>query len=167
MTVLAGGAAFAASTSETAIYVSGTTGVSARTMGTLQLSDEKTMHFRTGSNDVAVPYEAITKAELGKPTTHESDGPLYKKVLWSMPKRLASPGREALTVEFKNEAGSLQTMQLEMTEGNAMAALSTIESRRTRPVAAAAAPKADDWWGDSYWKTTRNADKWPATTASK
>ena len=28
------------------------------------------------------------------------------------------------------------------------------------------APKPAEWWGDQYWKTTRNAEKWPTSVAS-
>ena len=177
-------AAFAASHSETTTYVDGNVkGVSPNTGGTLVLSDEKTMVFRTGLANVEVPYEGISKVELGavKETSH--DVPLYK--VWQLHKRFSGGNKtetQLLIVGFKNGDGEEQSMTLELAEGAMKGVVSTLEQRtgksfgpekqaaKTAPAKGASqaknAPKNsnDAWWGDDYWKTTRNTDKWNKST---
>jgi hypothetical protein len=40
------------------------------------------------------------------------------------------------------------------------------EPTTSAKAAVPAKPAADEWWGDQYWKTTRNADKWSKTAGS-
>jgi len=185
-------AALAASHSETSTYVDGTVkGVSPNTGGTLVLSDDKVMEFRTGLANVQVPYEGISKVELGavKETSH--DVPLYK--VWALHKRFTGGNKsetQLMIVNYKNEDGEEQSMTLELAEPAVKGVLSTLANRTgkswgedSKPQASAkhspAKPSskesqaksgdsknADGWWGDDYWKTTRNADKWNKSSAN-
>lgn len=170
--VLVSAAALAGSREETATYVDGNVpSVAPKTGGTLVLSEEKTMVFRTGLDKVEVPYAGITNAELGavEETTHNA--PLYK--VWALHKRFTGGNKtetQLLIVNFKTDSGEERSMTLELSPAAAGGVLSTLESRtgktfRSERAAGAAKPapqakNADAWWGDEFWKTTRNAEKW-------
>jgi hypothetical protein len=174
--VLTSAAALAASHSETTTYVDGNIkGVSPNTGGTLVFAEDKTMYFRTGLDNVAVPYAGISKVELGavKETSHNV--PLYK--VWALHKRLNGGNKsetQLLIVSFKNDDGEDKSMTLELAKPAMDGVLSTLEKETgkswTAPKAQVASTKKKsamepdarngDWWGDDYWKTTRNADKW-------
>jgi len=176
--VLACGAALAEPRPETTTYIDGNVaGVSPHTGGTLMFSDEKAMHFRSASANVTVPYERITKAELGATKTHAHEIPVYK--VWALHKRLnETTETRYLTLAFKSDEGDDQTMTLELAKSAVPNVMATIQSHAhqgvvpadavppvkltqeqilaAKPADAASAP----WWGDDYWKTTRNQDKW-------
>jgi hypothetical protein len=181
--VLTSAAALAGSRSETTTYVDGNlTGVSPNTGGTLVLSDEKTMVLRTGLENTSVAYEKISKVELGavKETAH--DVPLYK--IWALHKRFSGSNKtetQLLIVNFKNDDGEDKFMTLELAKPAVDGVLATINkqtgkdwvpeqktqtaslkkrSLKHTEVADETPKKSDGWWGDDYWKTTRNADKW-------
>ena len=187
LAVLTSAAAFAASKAETTTYVDGNVaGVTPNTGGTLLLSEDKAMYFRTGLANVAVPYAGISKVELGavKETSHAV--PLYK--VWALHKRFSGGDKtdtQLLVVSFKNDDGEDKSMTLELSESAIKGVVSTIEDRSgktfgaekqaqsasskhaakthaAKPADAKAdeAKKADGWWGDDIWKTTRNTDKW-------
>jgi hypothetical protein len=194
LTLVACGAVFAATHSETTTYVDGNlTGISPNTGGTLSFTDDHGITLRTGLTTVAIPYSGISHAELGavKETSH--DVPLYK--VWALGKRLGHKTEtQLLIVNFKNEQGEEKSMTLELAKGSAESALTTIQARAgddlekntavasARPASskktpspatkAAAAENNPDmaadgsWWGDKVWKTKSNQDKWnkPAAT---
>jgi hypothetical protein len=179
LAVLASAAAFAASQAESTTYIDGNlTGISPNTGGTLLFSDETAMYFRTGLTNVPVPYSGISKVELGavKETSH--DVPLYK--VWALHKRFSGGNKsetQLLIVSFKTEDGEDKSMTLELAQPAVGHVVSTLEDRTGKSFAApkksqsaskkpAAAKQADEaknadaWWGDDYWKTNRNSDKW-------
>ncbi|GEM_PF-1165038 len=173
LAVLSAVAVFAASRSETTTYVDGNlTGVAPNTGGTLTLNEEKAMYFHTGLSNIAVPYEGISKVELGavKETSH--DVPLYK--VWALHKRFSGGNKtetQLVIVGFKNEEGEEKSMTLELEQSSAKSLVATLEERTGKTFASASkktvpnqakgdSKPADGWWGDDYWKTTRNADKW-------
>jgi len=143
--VLACGAAFSASRSETITYVDGNiAGISPHSGGTLLLSDEAALTFRTGSKTVKVPYSSVTKAELGGTLSHSHDVPMYK--VWTLPKRVLpkKTHTQYLTVNFKNEAGEARSMTLELAEASASSALATINRHKASMEASAPASPAAD-----------------------
>ena len=183
LTVLAGGLLSAAPRPETSTYVDGNvSSLKPNTGGTLVFTDDNSMLFRTGLAEVPVPYANILRAELGPTQTHSHDEPAYK--VWALPKRLHKTETQLLTLEFKNGLGESQTMTLELAKPAANSVLETIQERTAKPdsasaekpaaksVATRASAKTDakdsksDWWGDDYWKTTRNQAKWNDATAS-
>ncbi len=173
--------AFAGTRAETTTYVDGNvTGVSPNTGGTLTLSDDKEMSFRTGLATIPVAYASISHAELGAVRQTSHDVPFYK--VWELNKRFAAKTEtQLLIVNFKDEQGEEKTMTLELAKAAAPGILSAIKSRtgdgvvtgktlvarsksdKTDPkkdTGSVGAAKAESWWGDDFWKTTRNADKW-------
>lgn len=167
----------AAERPETTTYIDGNLpGVAVNTGGTLLFSDEASMTFRTGLANIVIPYAGVTKAELGavKETSH--DIPLYK--VWALRKRFGPKTRtQLLIVDFKNEENADKTMTLELSPTAASEVLETLQSRGPKTLVvsnasgkteASAKSKgaSDSWWGDEYWKTTRNSDKWNKPTAT-
>ncbi len=123
LTVLACATVFAASRAETTTYVDGNlTGVSPNTGGTLVVSDDKTLVFRTGLTSISVPYTAVTKSELGATRETSHGGPVYKP--WARHKKTET---QFLTVEFKNDEGEAKTMTLELAQASAPSVLSAIQ----------------------------------------
>lgn len=157
---------------ENSTYVDGNvSSLKPNTGGTLVFSDEKSMTFRTGLADVAVPYAAISRAELGATQEHSHEtalpGPLHAIKLPLGHKTET----QLLTLEFKNGLGEAQTMTLSLAKPAAGNVLYTIEEHTgkvpeksdTKTVAAKADSKdgsKDAWWGDTMWKTNRNQAEW-------
>ena len=170
LSTLASGLALCATRPETFTYVEGNlTGLKPNTGGTLAFASDKALEVRAGLTTIPVSYAAISKAELGATKAYSHDSPLYK--VWSLHKRFTGKTEtQLLKVEFKNEQGEEKTMTLELAKHSAPNVLSAIRSHapqaeKPAPVAAAAAAKpakakGEEWWGDAYWKTTRNADSW-------
>ncbi len=183
-TLLACATAFAASRAETTTYVDGNlTGISANTGGTLLFSDDKTLVFRTGLATVNVPYDSITKSELGATRETSHGAPIYK--IWARRKKTET---QFLVVQFKNEEGEAKSMTLELAQGSASSVLATIrehnsgtaevaevaEVKHVKAAPASVAKNSSDasakaspatkagseWWGDNIWKTTSNAATW-------
>ena len=152
LTVLAGGL-LAAADASSVTYVKGTIDELSPNTGATLVNTAKSMEIRTPLHSVEVPYSQISKAELGAIQSHapETDAP-YK--VWTLHKRfMTSPQTQEMTVAFTNEKGQNQTMTLELSRKAAAGLYTTIE-RYSGTVANA------NWWGDDYWKTTRNKDSW-------
>ncbi len=168
------GAAVAAPQSQTTTYVDGNLdGLTPKTGGTLAFDDAKAMQLRTGVTTVAIPYAGVTHAELGavQESTHQS----FFKV-WD---RFKSHRNETqlLIVNFKDDQGKDRTMTLELARSGAQSVIADLETRTGKTFVtkenakAAAAKKLDPMgttsaqtkedWGDEWWKTSRNADKFP------
>ena len=159
---MACGAIFAASHPETATYIDGNlAGIAPNTGGTLTFDPDNAMHLRVGQDTVEVPYAAISSAELGsvKETAHHQ--PLYKKVM--IFHRHSNTETQYLIVHFKAE-GEEKAMTLEVAKADAPEILDTLKHGGQKT---AAEPKYGDWWGDEYWKTPRNADKWGKSAGSQ
>ena len=152
LTLLAGGLLAAADTA-TVTYIDGNVAdLSPNTGATLNLKNPQSLELRTPLHSVQVPYGQISKAELGSVQVHTSEPePLYK--VWALPKRLIKSETRQVTVAFTNASGQDHTMTLELSSAAAEGVVATIE-QRNRKVA------NNSWWGDGYWKTTRNRDQW-------
>jgi len=152
LTILAGGL-LAAADSATVTYIDGNVAdLSPNTGATLYMTNPQSMELKTPLHKVQIPYEQISKAELGSVMVHTSEPqPLYK--VWALPKRLIKSETRQMTVAFTNDNGQNQTMTIEMSSVAADSLLATIE-RHNAKVA------NNGWWGDTYWKTIRNKDQW-------
>jgi hypothetical protein len=152
LTILAGGL-LAAADSATVTYIDGNVAELAPNSGaTLYMSNPQSMELKTPLHSVQIPYAQISKAELGSVMVHTADPePLYK--VWALPKRLIRSETQQMKLAFTDGNGQNQTMTIEMSKTSADGVLATIE-RHSGKVA------NDSWWGDNYWKTTRNKDTW-------
>ena len=143
----------AAADSATVTYIDGNVAELTPNSGaTLYLNNSQSMELKTPLHQVQIPYTQISKAELGSVMVHTAEPePLYK--VWALPKRLIKSETQQVKLAFTGGNGQDQTMTLEMPKASADSVLATIE-RHSAKVANAG------WWGDSYWKTTRNRDNW-------
>jgi hypothetical protein len=161
--VLLGGMVLAAANVHTTTYVVGNLdNIAAGAIGTVNLSDDRAIVFRTRETTVEVAYESINKAELGARVTHTPDVPFYK--VWELHKRLLAPrdSTQYLTVDFKSAGGQDRTMTLELDASVASDLLAVIEIHQGKRPAAVYDARPDQWWGDGTWKTNRNTPKWNA-----
>lgn len=168
--ILACGFVFGAPRPENTTYVDGNIGsLKPNTGGTLMFTDDSSIVLRTGLTEVSVPYAGIHRAELGATQVHGHDAPMYK--VWTLPQRLHKTESQLLTLEYTTGKGENQVMTLELAKPAANSVLAMIQEH-TSPKAGAdsAAMKAHQngaaWWGDSFWKTARNSEKWDATVAA-
>jgi hypothetical protein len=152
LTILAGGL-LAAADSATVTYIDGNVAeLSPNSGATLYLNNSQSMELKTPLHKVQIPYGQISKAELGSAMVHTADPePLYK--VWALPKRLVKSETKQMKLAFTDGNGLDQTMTLEMSKASADSVLATIE-RHSAKVA------NTGWWGDNYWKTSRNRDTW-------
>jgi hypothetical protein len=152
LTILAGGLLVAAD-SATVTYIDGNVAELAPNSGaTLYMNSPQSMELKTPLHSVQIAYAQISKAELGSVMVHTADPePLYK--VWALPKRLIKSETQQMKLAFTDGKGQNQTMTIEMSKTSADGVLATIE-RHSAKVA------NDSWWGDNYWKTTRNKDTW-------
>jgi hypothetical protein len=185
VSLLACAAAFGATRPETATYVDGNiASVSPNSGGTLTFSEDSAINFKTGSETVSIPYAGISKTEVGATKVHSHSVPMYK--VWSLQKRFSENTRtQLLTLGFKNADGEDKTMTLELAQPaakNVLLNIRTHTANNTTPVQNTVIAKqttktdrppeakseSNEWWGDQYWKTTRNNGKWnkPAGTTA-
>ncbi len=160
-TILAGGLLLAADP-QTVTYIGGTVAdLAPNTGATLYFNSPQTMELRTPLHSVEVPYARIVRVEMGPIVDHSSEAePPYK--LWTIPKRLIKTEGQEMTLAFTGENGQEQTMTVELPKKAAPKLLARIERHSGRVA-------NNNWWGDGYWKTTRNKDQWngPNTIAQK
>jgi hypothetical protein len=161
LTILAGGLLLAAD-SDSVTYIDGNlTDLTPNSGATLYLNNPQSMELRTPLHSVQVPYNQISKAELGIVKAHSPEPEKLYKV-WALPKRLMKSETQQMTVAFQNGSGQDQTMTIELAKPTATILFAKI-GRRNGKVA------ESNWWGDEYWKTTRNKDQWggASTVAQK
>jgi hypothetical protein len=152
LTILAGGLLLAAD-SQTVTYIGGNVAdLAPNTGATLNLSNPQALELQSPLHTVQVPYNLILKAELGAVTVHTPEPEKLYKV-WALPKRLMKSETQQMTVAYKSGDGQDQSMTIELSKQGASGLLAQIE-RRNGKVA------DSTWWGDGYWKTTRNKDSW-------
>jgi len=152
ITILAGGIMFAADSAPVTYIDGNIADLTPNSGATLYMNNQQSMELETPLHKVKIPYSQISNTEMGKLLTHApAPEPLYK--VWMLPKRLVKPESRQMTVAFTTENGQSQTMTIELSRTAAEEVLATIE-RHSPKVA------NNDWWGDNYWKTTRNRDTW-------
>ena len=178
-------AAFGGSSPQNTTYVEGNlSGVSPDSGGTLLFPDDQAMVFKTGDKLFQIPYAKIGKAELGAVKVHSHHVPLYQAPLykaWVLSKRLTGK-TQLLTVAFKGDEGEDVSMTVELPRPTAVEVLATIDGytgkgpvvgppliKLTEDQITASGPAntaKTPWWGDDYWKTPRNSDKWNSVRAA-
>ena len=150
LTILAGGLLLAAG-SQDVTYVDGNIAdFTPNTTATLDVNNSASMELRTPLHAVQVPYGNISEAKMGAVKSHTPQPEAAYK-FWALPKRLMKSETQEIVVSFTSANGQNQTATLELSKPAAASVLAAIERHNA---------KVADWWGDSYWKTTRNKDGW-------
>jgi hypothetical protein len=150
LTIFAGGLLLAAG-SESVTYVDGNIAdFTPNTAATLDVNNSASMELRTPLHSVQVPYSNISEAKLGEVKSH-TPAPEAAYKFWALPKRLMKSESQQIVVSFTSASGQDQTITLELSKPAASSVLAAIERHNA---------KVANWWGDTYWKTTRNKDSW-------
>jgi predicted secreted protein len=138
------------SAADTAEYTGGTVkSIPMNSIGFLNLEDTKVMKFTYGQAVYKLPYDQITGTEVTKGDT--------KHVL----KKFPVPS----LCGKKDLAGVTGKLSFEVTARLAASVQDTIQEQKALPLAEATIDP-NEWWGDKYWKTTRNKATWDANNAS-
>jgi hypothetical protein len=145
--------------SSTVEYTGGTVkSIPANSVGSLNLDDAKEMKFVYGQSAYNLPYEQITSTDIAKGEGHH----LFRKI--PVPSLRPGNRKETLTVSYKDAAGATGTLNFVLTASQASEVSETIAAKKAAPQSETAT-QSSDWWGDRYWKTTRNQATWEAKTA--
>ncbi len=145
-------------TSEKVAYIEGThKGLAPHTAGVLLFNDAKVMAFQHPKGTLTIPYSAISGAELG-PLRGRDAGPAYR--VWSAYRRLGEKSRY-VTIHY-TEKGATNRLVFELTDKAATLAVSQIEIAQGKRQGSVISTAANEelWWGDKYWRTNRNSEKW-------
>jgi len=142
-------------------YVGGTRAtIPANTVGALNLDDSKEMRFTYGSAVYRVPYTQITSSDIQRA---EDGHKLFGRV--PLPSVTPWKRKQTLSISFKDASDKPGTLNFQVWSKDATLAAAMLSARKDQKpsYAAQSAGSADDsWWGDKYWRTTRNQAKWDA-----
>jgi hypothetical protein len=160
LSIVACGLVSAADTHEATYVVGNLDSVVVGAEGVLTLDSDKLV-FHAGKATVEAPYKKVTEVQLGPTLTHSVDVPLYR--VWELHKRFLAerPTFQNLTLIFAGDDGKARSMTLELLESATLETYDTILIRTGRKPRH---PK-EDWWGDSYWRTTRTDSEWKKRNA--
>lgn len=151
----------AASASKEAEYLGGSVkSIRVNTVGSLDLDDLEDLQFKSNGATMRVPYARIKTVNFDhaqSQTRKVAHVPLPKLPLFRRDQRM--------DLSFRDENGRIGTMSFRLT-GKALSSAEFILSERmdSSPKSrqnAARTKLPEAWWGDKYWKTTRNKGAWP------
>ena len=146
-----------AGTGAPAEYVSGTVKtIPANASGSLDAGSELTFHY--GKSVFAVPYNKITDTQITEPSGHH---------VWKVPvPKVVGRGERLLNITYR-EGDSSRMATFKGSASSLKEVADAIDGHRKDQQALSFAPRpaakpvVEDWWGDKYWRTTRNKNKWP------
>jgi hypothetical protein len=145
-------------------YVGGTRAtIPANTVGALNLDDSKELRFSYGAAVYRVPYAQITSSDIRKvDDVHRLFGrvPVPSITPWKR--------KQTLSISFKDATDTPGTLNFQVLSKDATLAAALLSARKDLKQSATAQPTGapdNSWWGDKYWRTTRNQAKWDAATA--
>ena len=146
--------------SDTVQYVGGTVkSIPVNTTGALHFDDAKVLRFSYDGAIFSVPYDQILTTDIQKATD-------VRRVLHFFPvvSPLARDRKQILVISYTDTNGATGAVNFEMPAYMADDAQQTIAAKKTP------GPRVDPlsttaWWGDRFWKTTRNQAQWDARDA--
>jgi hypothetical protein len=141
-------------------YVSGSAkAIPVNATGSLNTSDAKELQFNYGQSVYKLPYAQITSTEI-----MQGEG---RHILHKIPvPSLFGKKKETLAINYKDASGANGTLNFELSAREAKATREAIAEWKATPQSAAAAAPSNEWWGDKYWKTTRNKGTWETGTTA-
>lgn len=147
-----------AEAAKAAQFISGTAAtIPVNIDGSLDATNPSELQFHYGMSVFTVPYDTITNTQISDAAGHH---------LWKVPVKLGKSSR-LLTISYRN-GEKISAVTFKASAGSVASLRAVIEQRRA-PAPAAQTAKAqpktageEDWWGDHYWRTTHNRDKWPS-----
>ncbi len=140
-------------------FVSGTVkSIPANTTGSLDTEGSSELSFHYGKSVFSLPYHSITNTEVTEPSGHH---------LWKVPVPKIGKNARFLNISYR-EGENTRMVTFKSNPGTVTAVVNAINDHRKDPKPATAAVKTpsvktegETWWGDQYWRTTRNKAKWP------
>jgi len=137
--------------SSTVEYIGGTAkSIPLNSSGSISVSDAKELRFNYGQSVYKIPYSQITGTNVVQGER--------RHLLGKIPVPTMFPGRkkQTLAINYKDPAGASGTLNFELTASEATAVRDGIAERQTVAQSATSQQGPEEWWGDKYWKTTRN-----------
>lgn len=156
------GPAFAASPAD-ALYIGGTSPEPPRfTEGALDFGDAQAFHFRSDLRSLTIPYKTISKVEFTSrrgPVPASSTASHIKTLGFKSLAKLKK--RNYMTVYFEKPGEAAEVALFELSPAAAMTAPPAMEARiQGKEPKPKSAYNDEDWWGNRYWRTNRNAHLW-------
>jgi hypothetical protein len=140
-------------------YVGGTVkSIPVNSAGSLDFEDSKEFRFNYNGSVFKLPYEQITSTDIEKAEMRR---------VWHVPvtSLLATHRKQILVINYTEPGGATGTLNFELMAYRAVDARETIAAKKVPLSSPIAAQVSNDWWGDKYWKTTRNKAAWDAQAA--
>ena len=135
-------------------YVGGTVqSIPANSAGNFNFDDGSKLRFVYSGHVYELAYEQVTTMDITKAEGHHI---LHKIPVPSLNPHLR---KETLAIHYKDPAGTVQTLNFELTADAASETQDTIALKKIGP-GSVIANRSTDWWGDNYWKTNRNRSAW-------
>jgi hypothetical protein len=139
-------------------YVGGTRAtIPANTVGALNLDDSKELRFTYGAAVYRVPYSQITSSDIQRA---EDGHKLFGRV--PLPSVTPWKRKQNLSISFKDALDKPGTLNFQVWSKDATLAAAMLSARKDQKPnfsAQSAGSTDDSWWGDKYWRTTRNQAK--------
>jgi hypothetical protein len=148
----------AASPTTQAQYVYGTVkSIPADSAGSLDLTEQTDLKFQFGKSSYRLPYGRIKSFQFS-----ETKAPARSIAHVPLPNLLRSRAK-TLDVSFYDAGGSVGSLSFRLTGRNVSSAEWLLKERirLEKESAQGRAKLPESWWGDRYWKTTRNKSVWP------
>jgi hypothetical protein len=143
-------------TSGTVQYVGGTVeAIPVNAAGTFNFDDARELQFNYGGSIYKLPYQQITSMDIKR-------AELRRVHHVPVPSVFPSHWRDVLSISYKDPAGATGTLKFEMPTLEAINARDSIDQKKAPAGESTATSQNNQWWGDSYWKTTRNKAAWDA-----
>ena len=135
-------------------YVGGTVqSIPANAVGSLNFDNPRDLQCNYGGSVYKLPYEQITNTDVARTE-------LRRVHRIPVPALLPNRWKNTLTISYKDSAGTTGTVKFVMPMADALTARQMIADRKAPPGETSAASQDNQWWGDKYWKTTRNKIAW-------
>jgi len=142
--------------SATVQYVGGTVeSIPANAAGTFNFDDASDLRFTYGGSVYKLPYEQITGMDIKR-------AELRRVHKIPVPSVFPSHWKDILSINYKDASGSTGTLKFEMPTLEALNARQMIQDKKAPAGESAATSENNQWWGDNFWKTTRNKAAWDA-----
>jgi hypothetical protein len=143
-------------------YLGGTVkSIPSNTIGTLDLNDPQEIVFRYGRNFYRLPFEKIKSYEIShsKPARRVFGRVPVPSMPWKQD--------QILNLSFRSGNNETGVLSFKLTGKDLSSAEWVLKSRIDDPKEAAnngvRSKLPEAWWGDRYWRTTRNAALWPSS----
>jgi len=139
-------------------YVGGTVqSIPANAEGSLNFDSPRELQFNYSDSVYKIPYEQITNTEITRTE-------LRRVHRIPVPALLPNKWKNTLTISYKDQTGTTGTVKFVMPMADALDVRKAIAERKAPAGETSATSINNQWWGDQYWKTTRNKPNWDEQT---